>query len=143
MAVRGKKPRPSHLKAIEGTARADRTPENEPEFTPGEVKPPDWIHDTILRVDFLREWERIVGQLREWDALAEVNQGAIEGICTLYAQAVRAAKLGESTEARQSFDGYRKALNEFGLTPASKGRSGGNGKSKAKDPADKFFGAAG
>jgi phage terminase small subunit len=139
MAVRGKKPRPSHLKAVEGTARASRTPENEPEFTAGELVPPDWINDTPLRVDFLREWERITRQLRDWGTLAEVNQGAVEGICMSYAKMVRAAKLGDDAESRQSFDGYRKALNEFGLTPASKGRSGSGGGKKAKDPADEFF----
>lgn len=143
MAVRGKKPKPTHLKALEGTTRADRAPEGEPEFKAGDVTPPDWIHDTVLRVDFLSEWERIVGQLREWDALAEVNQGALEGICIMYAQAVRGARLGDTTEARQSFESYRKGLNEFGLTPASKGRSGNNGAKKPKDPAEKFFGATG
>ena len=70
--------------------------------------------------------------------VGEVNQSAIEGICALYAQAIQSARSdGEKTETRQSFDAHRKALNEFGLTPASKGRAGG--KAKKNDPADEFF----
>ena len=57
-----------------------------------------------------------------------VNQGLIEGICLLYATAVSSAKSKNNVEMRQSFDAYRKALNECGLTPASKGRIGDGAK---------------
>lgn len=139
MAVGGRKPTPPHLKAMNGNPGRRPIPENEPDFVPGEISPPDWVHDSVYRVDFLREWERVVAQLRDWGTMGAVNQGALEGICLLYAQFVRAGKIGEATEARQSFDGYRKGLNEFGLTPATKGRSGAKGGLKSNDPADKFF----
>ena len=124
MATRGRKPKPSALKVVTGNPGKRALPEDEPEFTEGDVAPPAWLdeRERSWRLDFLAEWERIVGQLGDWATVGEVNQGMLEGICTLYATYVAAAKSKDNTEMRQSFESYRKALNEFGLTPASKAR---------------------
>ena len=142
MAVRGRKPKPAHLKVVTGNPGKRALPETEVEFTPApdSIEPPKWLNRSNLRADFLREWKRVKAQLEEWGILGEVNQGALEGLCLLYAQATRAAKNGEAREARQSFDAYRKALNEFGLTPASKGRVGtGDEKPKPQSKAARHF----
>lgn len=141
MAVRGRKPKPRTLKLVTGNPGKRELPTNEPEFTSAtKLGPPAWLKRSNLRTDFMREWGRVTKQLEDWDILGEVNQGAIEGLCLLYAQATRAAKNGDTREARQSFDAYRKALNEFGLTPASKGRVGtGEGKKPAESKAAGYF----
>ena len=43
--MRGRKPKPSALKLLEGT-RADRINRNEPPMPPGSIEPPDWLDET-------------------------------------------------------------------------------------------------
>ncbi len=123
MAVRGRKPKPAELRLLTGNPGKRAIPEGVGDFA-GSLTPPVWIDEKPkpFRLDFLAEWGRVTRQLLAWGVAGEVNQGAIEGVCALYAQAIQAAKNGDATEMRQSYDAYRKALNEFGLTPASKGR---------------------
>jgi hypothetical protein len=54
-------------------------------------------------------------------------------------EACAAVRKRDATEVRQSFKEYRVALNEFGLTPASKARVATGGPKRSKDPADQFF----
>lgn len=133
MAKRGRKPKPTGLKVVEGNPGKRALPENEPEFDDGEVSAPEWIDERprAWRVDFLAEWKRITTQLESWGIIGPANQGLLEAICTYYATGVKAAKDGNSSEMRQAFEAYRKSLNECGLTPASKSRIG------ASDPKPK------
>lgn len=129
MAIRGRKPKPAELKLMTGNPGRRPIAESVGEFT-GALLMPSWIEDKPkpYQAAFIAEWNRITRQLEAWAIVGEVNQGLIEGVSALYAQAIQATTNGEGTEARQSFDAYRKALNEFGLTPASKGRVNSNGK---------------
>ncbi|MEQ1573622.1 MAG: hypothetical protein ABL993_05190 [Vicinamibacterales bacterium] len=122
--MRGRPKKPTELKVLAGTPGRRPLPENEAQFTAGEIAPPAWLDDREKpwRISFLAEWERITAQLRTWAVIGEVNQGALEGICSCYASFVDAAKSRNNVEMRQAFEAYRKALTEFGLTPASKGR---------------------
>ena len=122
--MRGRKPKPTDLKVVTGNPGKRALPENEAQFDEGEVAAPEWIdeRERSWRLAFLAEWGRIVAQLDSWSVIGEVNQGMLEGICSLYATYVTAARSKDTVEMRQSFEAYRKALNEFGLTPASKGR---------------------
>lgn len=141
MAVRGRKSKPPELKILTGNPGRRPVQESVAPFE-GAVTPPTWIDEKSkdYRLDFLAEWERITKQLTAWDVIGNVNQGALEAVCALYAQGVKAAKDGDATEVRQSFDTYRKALNEFGLTPASKGRVSVGAREKAKSKAAGYFG---
>ena len=126
MARPGRKPKSAELKLVTGNPGKRALPKNEPEFDKGELVAPEWIdeREESWRSAFLEEWERVTAQAEAWGVVGAVNQGLIEGICLLYATAVAAAKANRSVEMRQSFEAYRKALNECGLTPASKGRIG-------------------
>jgi phage terminase small subunit len=133
MAVRGRKPKPADLRLMAGNAGKRPIPESVGDFD-GLPVLPAWVDEKApaFKADFLGEWNRVTRQLEAWGVMGEVNQGGIEGLCAMYAQFVQASKNGDATEARQSYDAYRKALNEFGLTPACKGRvSHGNAKPKA------------
>lgn len=143
MAVRGRKPKPTGLKLITGNPGRRELPESEEDFTPGDLVLPSWLDEKerTYRTDFVEEWDRIVSQLQDWGIIGKVNAGAVEGICVLFANFRRAVRNSESAEARQTIDGYRKALNEFGLTPASKARvATGKGK-KPQSKAASYFGA--
>lgn len=57
MGKRGPRPKPTNLKVIEGTYRADRAPANEARPV-GDASPPEWLTD-----DQLEAWDRIVPHL--------------------------------------------------------------------------------
>src|SRR4051812_38548487 len=84
MGKRGPQPKPSALKKMQGTYRADRAAVNE--FTPtlGLPEPPDW-----LDVGALEEWQRIVPELEKAGVLSLVDGAALEGYCSNFALAVR------------------------------------------------------
>ena len=44
------------------------------------MEPPDHIHETVYRTDFLREWKRITDQLREWGTLSQQLRAAAEQV---------------------------------------------------------------
>lgn len=133
MADGGRKPKPTAVKQATGNPGKRKLPEAEPVFEPGPVVAPEWL-DKYER----EEWERIVPELVRAGIAKPVHLSLLVGICALYS-AFRTARLADDTvQARQSFEAYRKALNEVGLTPASAGKvkaDTGDG----KDPAEKFF----
>ena len=67
-----------------------------------------------------------------------VHASLLVGICSQYSAFRRSRASGDTVQARQSFEAYRKALNEVGLTPASAGRVKGT-TGDDKDPTEKFF----
>lgn len=142
MASRGRKPKPPELKIL--TGNPGRRPIGDAvgiEFS-GALVLPSWLDEKspVWKGDFLGEWNRLTRQLETWGIVGEVNQGAVEGLCSLYANHLKAVRGDDSVEARQSYEAYRKALSEFGLTPASKSKSGAKPSRKA-DPSERFFGA--
>lgn len=107
----------------DGTDRPDRD-RVEPEFKSGDgfLEPPkEWDEDSPER----EEWDRIVPELVRCNIAKSVHQGILEGICELYGEWKEHRKEKEYSKARLARAEYRKALNEFGLTPATAGRVGG------------------
>lgn len=134
MAAGGRKPKPSELKKITGNPGRRPIPET-PAFAAGGLVMPRWF-DAQERA----EWGRIVPELERVGIAKSVHQGSLEGICGLYGAYRKSRKDKDIQQARMSYDAYRKALNEFGLTPASAGRVGAQGSEGGADPADEFFG---
>jgi len=134
--VRGRKPKPSVIKQLEGNP--GKRPLNEREPVPPEGIPdcPDFLNDEARA-----EWFRIADVLLEMRLLSQADRAALAAYCTAYARWVEAEdqvrKFGTIvkspdkgfpmkspylTIADQSLETMRKFLIEFGLTPASRSR---------------------
>jgi phage terminase small subunit len=133
MAIGGRKPKPAAQKRVTGNPGKRKLPDAEPRFS-GELVEPQWF-SRLER----EEWARVTPDLVRLEIATGVHQGALEGICVLYGLWRKARKDRDATQMRMAYDAYRKALNEFGLTPASIGRVGGKGESGDSDPAAEFF----
>jgi phage terminase small subunit len=134
MAVRGRKPKPADAKRVAGNPGKRALPKNEPRFSDGGLAAPDWFTP-----EELEEWNRIVPELQVCNVAKGIHQGDLEGICVLYGQWRTARSKADAKEARLTYDAYRKARNEFGLTPASAGRVASIGANDDDDPAAEFF----
>ena len=134
MAIGGRKPKPPEQK--EATGNPGRRPiPKVPVFAAGGLAAPKWF-SAVER----EEWGRIVPDLEKAGIAKGVHQGSLEGICVLYGAWRKSRKDKDMQQARMSYDAYRKALNEFGLTAASAGRVGfTSGTNENKDPAEEFF----
>ena len=141
MATRGRKPKPAQLKVIAGNP-GKRPIQSSPELPAGAMELPAWIDDpeyAARRAHFIREWERVMPGLEAIQVVRPVQAGAAETLCHHYAQAVSSSLRGDHKEARLSWEAYRKTCNEFGLTPASAGRVGTEGKATpAKSKEDRL-----
>lgn len=118
MAQRGPKPKAAALKVLTGNPGKRDIPA-EPEFSTGELVPPKWLKGWGLE-----EWNRIVPELERLGLARNVSYSNLAGLCRLYHCAIKAMKSGNMVQERQAWEAYRKASNEFGLTPATAGRAG-------------------
>lgn len=136
MAIGGRKPKPSEQKQVTGNPGKRPIPPT-PSFAPGDslAPPKRWSQKGFER----QEWERIVPELQRLKIAKSVHQGALEGICELYAAKCAAWKKEDYSAHRMAVDAHRKALNEFGLTAASASRVGGTGEDGHSDPTEEFF----
>ena len=133
--MRGRKPKPTHLKAITGNPgkRALNAHEPAPEIAIPEC-PPE------LSPAAQREWQRLVSELAKLHLLTNLDRAALAAYCGAY------ALWAEATEAIQKFGVMVKSptgfpiqspyvsianrqaeimlriSSEFGFTPASRGR---------------------
>jgi P27 family predicted phage terminase small subunit len=146
----GRPPKPTNLKLLHGTARADRM-KNEPGFRPGRPSRPQW-----LLPEAKREWNRIVPELESNGLLATVHRAALANYCQWWARWVQAEKalaehgLTFTTEsgyvqqrpevaiAQKSAQLCKAFLVEFGLTPSSQTRVNVPEK-QAEDPMEAFI----
>ena len=134
--MRGRKPKPTALRAIEGNPGKRRLNDREP--TPPEGVPdcPDELDD-VARA----EWFRTASVLKEMKLLTRADRTALLAYCTVYARWVEAEaqvrkygaivkspnkgfpmKSPYLTVADQSLESMRKFMVEFGLTPSSRSR---------------------
>lgn len=165
MAVRGKRPKPTAIKKLEGNKSRRPLPVNEPEISVPERVPQPPNH---LSEEALLEWHRQAPTLHASGILTEVDVPALAAYCQLYGrwvQAERALSLRRDTamyegDPAQGFlvnspngammqaplvgvantaarDMMRYA-GEFGLTPSARARVQAVGKS-GKTKAAKFF----
>ena len=128
MANRGRKPKPHALKLLGGTAK----PGAEPEIAlplAEDGTPPNWLTEP----DAIEVWDRLYHLLSGLGVLTEGDVDALAQLCDLQGQIIKARRIGglpNSSLVQQ----LRTYYNEFGMTPASRGRVKAPGNSKASNP---------
>jgi P27 family predicted phage terminase small subunit len=161
--MRGRKPLPSHLKLVKGTARGDlKKAKKDPiEFPPSAPMPPAHLCDEAKV-----EWGRVSSMLYALRLLSEADIAALTAYCqswAIFKQATEALqRMAENDQVTKGLlirttngnaiqnpllgiankagaDMVRYAA-EFGMTPSARARIniGDTGQAK-KDPAEQFF----
>src|SRR5688572_8892567 len=134
--MRGRKPKPTVLKLIEGNPGKRRLNDREPVPPDGMPDPPEFL-DAEARA----EWDRTSQVLTEMGLLTKADRSALAAYCVAYSRWVQAeaqvAKYGTIvkspekgfpmkspylTVADQALEAMRKLMVEFGLTPSSRSR---------------------
>lgn len=81
MAQRGRKPKPTAIKELEGNPGKRQLNQNEPKPKKNAPKCPTW-----LDAEAKKEWKRISKQLEELGILTEVDMAAFAGYCQTYSR---------------------------------------------------------
>ena len=141
--TRGRKPKPSGLKVIAGTDRADRRNENEPKFAPDIPTAPGFLSDEAQE-----EWARVCVQLYSQGVLSQVDRAALAAYCQAYGRWQQAeealAKMAERDRvtkgmmikttngnavqnplvgtANKAMADMMRYAAEFGMTPSARSR---------------------
>ena len=153
--MRGRKPKPTLLKTLEGNPGKRPLNDREP-------VPPDGIPDCpdFLTDEARAEWFRTAKVLKEMQLLTLADRAALAAYCTAYGRWVEAEKQVQKygtivkspnkgfpmkspylTVADQALESMRKLMVEFGLTPSSRSRIKVPGNRDATDEFDLFIGA--
>jgi len=153
--MRGRKPKPTLLKTLEGNP--GKRPLNDREPVPPEGIPdcPDFLTNEARA-----EWFRIAKVLKEMQLLTLADRAALAAYCTAYGRWVEAEKQVQKygtivksphkgfpmkspylTVADQALESMRKLMVEFGLTPSSRSRIKVPANRDATDEFDLFIGA--
>jgi len=158
--TRGRKPKPSGLKVISGTDRADRRNPDEPKFNPEIPAVPEFLSDPAKV-----EWGRVCDALYGAGILAKTDRAALAAYCQAYGRWQQAeealAKMAErdgvtkgimikttngnavqnplvGTANKAMADMVRYAA-EFGMTPSARSRIKAEGRDDAEDKAAQYF----
>lgn len=136
MAAKGRKPKPTAIKRLEGNP-GNRPLPNEPVFSAVfPKKPPKWLSKEAKKL-----WNELVPQLQSIPGLIQcVDISAVELLCESYAQWKDAAQViqeygavfttpngyiqqrPEVAIAQKNAKLVKELLSEFGLTPSSRSR---------------------
>ena len=135
MATRGRKPKPTALKILEGNPGKRPLNENEPIPPKGIVKCPSW-----LEPEAKKEWKRLAPSLEAMGVLTQVDLTAFAGYCQAYARWREAEEfltqhgsifktpsgyvqqVPQVSIAQQNLKIMQSFCSEFGLTPATRAR---------------------
>ena len=116
MAQRGRTPKPTAIKQLEGNPGKRRLNANEPKPKAKAPSCPKWLED-----DAKKEWRRLAKQMEQFGILTEVDfiskHGAIVKTPSGYWQQVPQVSI-----AQQYLKQMSKFCEQFGLTPASRSR---------------------
>lgn len=136
MGKRGPAPKPTALKLISGTYRADRAARKEAK--PKSVAPscPGWLSQEAKR-----EWRRVVGDLEALGLVTQIDRAALAAYCDAYQMWYDARRSLDAagTLVQETESGYltqrpeigiintalkamRQFMAEFGMTPAARTR---------------------
>lgn len=148
VATRGRKPKATNLKVLEGNPGKRPLNKNEPK--PKEKLPPcpKW-----LEPEAKKEWRRMGKKLLELGVISEIDGAAFAGYCQAYARWIEAEQfmsvhgtifktpkgyiqqVPQVSIARQYLKAMKEFCSEFGLTPSSRTRIVTNDtKEEAEDP---------
>lgn len=136
--MKGRKPKPTAMKKLQGTYRPDRASKNEPKPPIPERAPYALRH---LSDEAQKEWRRIVKALMELGLYTDIDRVALEMYCQAYGDWLYAEKkwraqgavlISDETGnayqnpwywiANKEWEKLRKMLPEFGLTPSARSR---------------------
>ncbi len=110
--LKGRKPKPTHLKLVEGRAGHRPINENEPVFT-GDVVKPKYLKGRASKV-----WDQYAPQLIAVGLIKSADDSSFAVLCCLMAEfekdpvAMPAGRIGQ----------MRAMWTEFGMTPSSRSR---------------------
>ena len=135
MPTRGRKPKPTALKVLEGNPGKRRLNDNEPRPEKKAPSCPKW-----LEPEAKKEWRRLAKKMEMMGVLTEVDMAAFAGYCQAYARWKEAEEFitqhGTIVRTPSGYwqtvpqvsiaQTYLKVMNrfaeQFGLTPASRSR---------------------
>lgn len=134
--MRGRKPKPTAVRQLDGNPGKRPLNDAEPVPPPGLPTCPEFLEQEARE-----EWDRIVAILQEMDLLTTADRSALAAYCVAYGRWVRAEqqvrKFGEIVKSpdkgwpmqspylsisNQALETMRKLMTEFGLTPSSRSR---------------------
>lgn len=157
MATKGRKPKPTAIKLLEGDRGKGRRPlnPNEPIPPKGEIECPDWLLD-----DAKLEWARLAPSLEAMGVLTMADLAAFMGYCQAYARWKEAEEFIQQhglvfqtpsgyvqqvphvSIAQQNLKVMQSFATEFGLTPSSRSRiiaMNGDGAKLEEDPMENIL----
>lgn len=135
MSSRGPKPKPTQLKVLGGTLRADRANRNEPKPKRSIPRCPSHLSDEAKR-----EWHRVARDLANLGLLSRIDRAALANYCQAWGRWVEAEealrKYGVMVKspngfpmqspylavANKAMEQIRAMLTEFGMSPSSRTR---------------------
>ena len=135
MAQKGRKPKPTAVKVLEGNPGKRPLNALEPQPIKKAPKCPDW-----LNLEAKQEWKRLAGNLEALGTLTELDMAAFAGYCQAYARWKEAEEFIEKhgtivktpsgywqqvpqvSIAQSNLKIMLKFCSEFGLTPSSRSR---------------------
>lgn len=135
LAQRGRKPKPTAIKELEGNPGKRQLNNNEPKPKPKAPPCPKWLEEEAKI-----EWRRLAKQMEQLGILTEVDMAAFAGYCQAYARWKAAEEfitnhgaivktpsgywqqVPQVSIAQQYLKQMSKFCEQFGLTPASRSR---------------------
>lgn len=147
MGVRGRPPKPTRLKELEGNPGKRPLNKREPQYATEVPTRPEW-----LAPEAKREWNRVVRELQAKGLIAKVDRAALAAYCeswALYVEAVKdVRKNGKTFTTDTGYEGPRPAVGmmvkmqqamstyaaKFGFTPSDRSRIA----VPNSEPADEF-----
>ena len=151
--MRGRKPKPTALRVLEGNPGKRPLNDREPQGPPEVPECPDFLDEEARA-----EWSRTARVLGEMGLLTLADRAALAAYCVAYSRWVAAERqvqrLGTIvrspqknfpmkspylTVADQALETRRKFMVEFGLTPSSRSRIRVTGDRRAADEFDLFM----
>ncbi|MFD2704074.1 phage terminase small subunit P27 family [Salibacterium lacus] len=165
MTQRGRPPKPSNLKVLEGNPGKRPLPEDEPNPKPVSPKPPTW-----LNTDAKKMWKRLEPELESMGLLTVVDGEAFAAACQSYgvwlecekffkkknpetgqrygrtyeytnkAGATNITERPEVKIGQKALADFRAFCSEFGLTPASRTRLSTKSGDSEEDPMEQLLG---
>ena len=149
MATRGRKPKPTAIKLLEGNPGRRPLNEHEPVPPKATIKCPAW-----LEPEAKKEWKRLAPALESMGVLTSVDISAFAGYCQAYARWKEAEEfisqhgsifqtpsgyvqqVPQVSIAQQNLKIMQSFCTEFGLTPATRSRIAANGNEGKNDDGD-------
>lgn len=107
--------KPTHLKILAGTQRADREPAPASELLPDTLDQPPEAPDWLPNAHAKNEWDKCARILLERKALTEGALTVLAHYCAMHGNMVRTLSAGANVQA-SIVDTMRKMAKDLGLT---------------------------